>query len=62
MSINRIMQAGQRRASPSCAVVVELLRARQAGASADGNGVDLEDGKTKFKAAWAAIRAGAERA
>jgi hypothetical protein len=28
------------------------------GASANGNGSDLEDCKAKFKAAWAAIRAG----
>jgi hypothetical protein len=28
------------------------------GASANGNGTDLDDCKTKFKAAWAVIRAG----
>jgi hypothetical protein len=57
LSIGRIMQASGVPAhlaqwSWSCSVH------GKPGAGASGNGVDLEDCKAKFKAAWAALHAG----
>ena len=48
---------GQRRSSPTSRSAWNCSVHGKPGASANGNGVDLDDCKAKFKTAWTMIRA-----